>query len=268
MTKSDITDFTSVDRVDDPRFFQQFLDKGNENPQLRACKETICEGLRLVPGAHVLDIGCGLGADVFDIARRVGPTGRVQGIDLSSGMIDEAMIRSQSLRLPVSFEVGDAQGLRFSDETFDGCRLERVLMHVPDAVRAISETVRVTKRGGRVCVFDFDWDLQMVDSPFKDTTRKIARSFSDGMKNGWIGRQLPRRFREAGLVDVSVSTHMLFVDYPFLDLLIGGHLAKAREAGAFSEEELAEWWAQLRGATAAGTFSCGFVAFTVAGTRQ
>jgi ubiquinone/menaquinone biosynthesis C-methylase UbiE len=268
MPKSDITDFTTVDRTDDPAFFQRFLDKGNENQDLRACKGIILDGLRLAPGAHILDIGCGLGADVFDIARRVLPGGRVQGIDISAAMVDEAKLRSMPLGLPVSFEIGDAQALTFPDETFDGCRLERVLMHIPDVTRALAETARVTKRGGRVSVFDFDWDLQMVDSPFKETTRRIAQSFSDGMKNGRIGRQLLRRFKEAGLVDVSVSTHMLFVDLPFLELLIGGHLAKAREAGAFSAAELDEWWDHLRAATAAGTFCCGFTAFVVAGTKN
>ena len=80
--------------------------------------------------------------------------------------------------------------LRFATGSFDGCRAERVLMHVPDPIRALSEMLRVTKPGGRVSVFDFDWDTFVIDSPHSDTTRRVVSSFSDSIRNGWIGRQL------------------------------------------------------------------------------
>ena len=98
----------------------------------------------------------------------------------------------------MSFEVGDAQSLRFPDESLDAVRTERMLMHVTDPARALAQMVRALRPGGRMAVQDFDWETQFCDSPYKDTTRKIALSFCDGMKNGWIGRRLPRLFREAG----------------------------------------------------------------------
>ncbi|HTP19783.1 MAG TPA: hypothetical protein VMJ65_09275 [Solirubrobacteraceae bacterium] len=50
--------------------------------------------------------------------------------------------------------------------------------------------------------FDFDWDTHIVDSFHEDRTRTVVRSFTDGLQHGWIGRQLPRLFREHGLTDV------------------------------------------------------------------
>src|SRR4051794_18822077 len=107
--------FTEVDRTQDPGFFTRFLDEGNNLPDIRASKPVIIEGLHLTGGETVRDAGCGRGADVIELARIVGPAGRVAGIDVSEVMVAEAQRRSASLGLPVSFEVGDAQKLRFAD---------------------------------------------------------------------------------------------------------------------------------------------------------
>ena len=73
MASEDVTHFTSVDQTGDPAFFLKFLDEANKIPAVIAWKPAILDGLRLQPGAQVLDIGCGAGADAFDIADRLGP---------------------------------------------------------------------------------------------------------------------------------------------------------------------------------------------------
>jgi ubiquinone/menaquinone biosynthesis C-methylase UbiE len=128
--------------------------------------------------------------------------------------------------------------LRFNSGTFDGCRTERMLMHVPDASRAFSEMVRVTKRSGRISVFDFDWDTFIVDSPHRETTRRIVSSFSDSMRSGWIGRQLRRMFLDKGMIEIAVVPHQIFVGFEFLGLLIGGHLTRAQRVGTVKDIEL------------------------------
>jgi len=57
-----------------------------------------------------------------------------------------------------------------------------MLMHVSDADRAFDEMVRVIRPGGRLSVFDFDWETQFVDSPCQGTTRLIMRSFCDSSR--------------------------------------------------------------------------------------
>ena len=88
-----------------------------------------------------------------------------------------------------------------------------MLMHVPDPSRALSEMSRVLRVGGRMAVHAFDWESHFYDSSFKNTTRKIALSFCDGMKNGWIGRCLPRLFREVGMTDLSVAYRTIYHGY-------------------------------------------------------
>jgi len=219
-------------------------------------------------GSRVLGLGRGLGDDTFQIAERVGAGGRVTGVDVSTSMIDEARRRAHVRGLPVDFEVGDSQALRFDGGTFDGVRAERMLMHVPDAERAISEMARVLVPGGRLSVFDFDWETQICDSPYKETTRTIALTFCDGMKNGWIGRRMPRLFASHGIADVAVQTATLFVTYEFLTMLLGGHVARLHDTGVLSREEANQWWTSLAAADRDGTFLYGFTAFIVSGTKS
>lgn len=208
-----------------------------------------------------------MGADAFDIAAKLGPNGLVTGVDFSETLIAEAIRRAAGRNVSAAFEVGDAQNLRFSNHAFDAVRAERLLMHVPNARQALSEMARVLRRGGRMAVQDFDWETQFCDSPYEDTTRKIALSFCDGMKNGWIGRRLPRLFREVGMTGVSVSFETITVTYDFLQLLLGGHVARAVSTGVLSEQQAGLWWTNLAQANDEGTFLYGFTAFIVSGAK-
>jgi ubiquinone/menaquinone biosynthesis C-methylase UbiE len=188
-------------------------------------------------------------------------------VDISEFLVAEASRRASGRTLPVSFEVGDAHSLRFPDDSFDAVRTERMLMHVPDPIRALAEMVRVLKPSGRMAVQDFDWETQFCDSPYKDTTRKIALSFCDGIKNGWIGRRLPRLFRESGMTGITFSFPTVTANYDFLQLLLGGHVARAVSAGVLSEHEADQWWTHLARANAEGSFLYGFTAFSVSGIK-
>jgi ubiquinone/menaquinone biosynthesis C-methylase UbiE len=264
----DVTRFTSVDRTQDPGFYCRFLEQGNALADIQAAKPIILDGLRLSSGKIAADFGCGTGDDAVAMARLVGPTGRVVGIDISETMIDEARRRTDTLDLPVEYHVGDCLQLAFDDATFDACRTERMLMHVPEAERAFAEIVRVTRPGGRLSVFDFDWDTMVIDSVDRDNTRAVVRSFSDSIKTGWIGRRLPRMFRSSGLTDLTVVPHVVRVHFEFFELLVGGHLSRAQEAGVISAQEAETWWGGLRQADRDGDFLAAFTAFMVAGTKS
>jgi ubiquinone/menaquinone biosynthesis C-methylase UbiE len=263
----DITRFTRVDQQTDPSFFIRFLDAGNALEDIKQVKRVMVAQLELRDGLSLLDVGCGTGDDVRDLAPLVGPRGRIVGVDVSVAMIAEAKHRHAALGLPVEFLAGDAQKLKFPDASFDRCRTERMLMHLDNPEQALAEMVRVVRPSGRIVVFDFDWDTVFVDSPHKVTTRKIVHTFSDGIKHGWIGRSLPRLFHASGLTEVTCVPHAVRIYGAFAHRLFDGHLAKAQDTGILSADELACWWEHLEKAEAAGQFHLGFLGFVVSGRK-
>ncbi|MGH9000502.1 MAG: methyltransferase domain-containing protein [Acidimicrobiia bacterium] len=259
--------FASVDGTDDPGHFIHILELTRSIVGIDETRALIGDGLRLADGHAVLEVGSGLGIDALEWARRVGPTGRVVGVDLSAAMVAEATRRADGLGLGVSFAVGDACRLDFPDASFDVCRTERVLLYVPDAAQAISEMVRVTRPGGRVSVFDVDFNTLLIDHPDRETTERAVRTLRDSVADGCIGRKLPRLLTEAGLAEVSVSGHTLFFPFEVVEVVFGDLLAAATQRGEFTHEQLTSWWKHLRHRQEEGILHVSLTAFVVCGTR-
>jgi ubiquinone/menaquinone biosynthesis C-methylase UbiE len=259
--------FASVDRANDPSIFIRTLELAREVPGIAASRAKIMDGLRMAEGHTVLDVGCGIGYDSLLFGERVGPTGRVIGIDLSEIMLAEARRRAGGLGLPVFYASGDASHLDFPDDTFDSCRCERVLEYVPDVDQVLSEMIRVTRPGGRVGVFATDFGSVVVDHPDIETTDRILRMLAGSFPQGLVGRTMLRRFREHGLSEIEMSIESLLFTFPVLEIILGGTLLAAEERGDFTREELNAWWDSLRAAEKAGCLMAGMSAFIVAGTK-
>ena len=118
---------------------------------LAMARQALLEGLRPVAGEHVLDVACGTGVLVAELARVVGPGGEVVGVDLSQAMVDVANLREREpTSAPTRHERMDAQSLAFPDASFDVVLCAFGLMYVPDPERALAEMRRVLRPGGRV----------------------------------------------------------------------------------------------------------------------
>jgi ubiquinone/menaquinone biosynthesis C-methylase UbiE len=252
----------------DPGFALRFFDAGNRLPTVRALKPVMLDQLRLHRGQRVLEVGCGAGDDARTIARRVGPNGHVLGIDASPLAIAEATRRSQGRNLPATFQVGDVTMLELADATFDRCRAERLMMHAhgePPAL--VAEMARVLRPGGRLVLFELDWDTFAIDGAELELTRRIVRSYSDGVANGCVGRTLPRLLRDAGFVDIVTIPHAVDVPFDFFGWVLSGHLDAALAAGSFTPDELIAWWDAIDESHARGRFFAAILGFVVAGTK-
>jgi SAM-dependent methyltransferase len=137
--------------------------------------ETYEAALEALPAAprRALDVGTGTGAGAFAIARRF-PDSEVVGVDLASGMVEEARRKTPpELQGRVSFEVGDASKLPFPDGSFD-------LVAHANMIPFFDEVARLVAPGGYV-VFSFSGGAQTpIYVPPERLRRELAaRNFTD-----------------------------------------------------------------------------------------
>lgn len=98
---------------------------------------------------QALDAGCGTGAFLVPLARRLTPQGAtVIGLDLSAGTLGQAQARVEDEGLAVTCVIGDVEALPFDDCSFDLVLANYMLYHVPDLDHAIAELRRVLRPGG------------------------------------------------------------------------------------------------------------------------
>jgi ubiquinone/menaquinone biosynthesis C-methylase UbiE len=264
----DITQgFTQVDQAADPRFFIEFLDARKTIEGEHEVKQLILEMLDLKPGASVLDIGCGTGDDVREIAEIVGAHGRVVGIDPSDGLVAESKRRSAASSLPIEFRLGDVRKLDFPDAAFDRVRTDRVLMFVPEIELAIAEMVRVLRSGGRLVASELDHELRYIDSRRLELNRKIHAAWIASNPQPCLGRQLGRLFADHGLQNVRSAVRVIRPPYPMFMRIIGGFLSAAIRRGEILQAEADAWLADIAQLDEAGIFTNGAVAFTTSGQK-
>ena len=128
--------------------------------------------------------------------------------------------------------------------------------------------VRVTRPGGRVVAVDIDMDGVLLDLPDVDPylLRRAVHGMSDAMNTGQIGRQLPRRFREAKLEDVTYRAAVIAFPYDFVRHMVAGSLVGAVSIGATTEAEGEVVLAGMERAERDGGLYLGMPFYIVSGT--
>lgn len=111
----------------------------------------LAAGADIEPGLRVLDVATGTGFLAFEAAERVGPTGRVLGVDISKGMLAEAHRKAAEMKARnVEFVLGDAEWLDLPHGSFDRLTCASSLVLMADIPRALRHWSRSVKPGGLI----------------------------------------------------------------------------------------------------------------------
>jgi SAM-dependent methyltransferase len=114
--------------------------------------EALVEYAQPRPGMQVLDLASGTGVPAITLASRIGPTGHVTALDLSSDLLAIAAERARQRGFTnVSTQQADAQSLPFPDDRFDLATCRFGVMFFSDVERALRDLHRVLKPGARAC---------------------------------------------------------------------------------------------------------------------
>jgi len=119
-------------------------------PATRAARRESLLRLDAARDRDLLVCGAGSGLDLPLIP----PGPAITALDLTAAMLRRARTRAASSRRTVSFVIGDVTALPFADGTFDAVVLHLILAVVPRPERALAETARVLRPGGRALVLD------------------------------------------------------------------------------------------------------------------
>jgi ubiquinone/menaquinone biosynthesis C-methylase UbiE len=224
-------------------------------------------------GHRVLDVGCGPGDDVRAIARLVGAQGKVIGVDCDYQMIAEAWRRlgPRYDKRNVEFKVCDAHSLPFDADSFDVCYSDRLFQHLANPALALSEMIRVVVSGAGLVVSDPDWETLTIDVAERSITRRIVQFVADHfVRNGWMGRQLHRLFKEQALVDIQVDPAIVTAtSFEHAETLWSLRLnaSRARDAGVITGEQMASWLHDLEAADQSSLFFAAQLGFVVSGKK-
>ncbi|MBI2952819.1 MAG: methyltransferase domain-containing protein [Chloroflexi bacterium] len=132
-------------------YYDPLLELSASLPEVR---QMAVDRLELRTGDRALEVSVGTGANLPYIARRIGSTGQIFGIDISEGMLAQARKKLATVPCPVELQLGNAEDLPYADGIFDAVLNLGAMNFITDRKKAIDEMVRVAKPGAKIVFAD------------------------------------------------------------------------------------------------------------------
>jgi ubiquinone/menaquinone biosynthesis C-methylase UbiE len=189
---------------------------------------SLVDAAHVTVGERVLDVACGTGVVARIAAQRVGPTGRIVGLDLNPGMIRVAQSLPAPVGAPIEWLVRSAVDLRLEAESFDVVLCQQGLQFFHDKALALREMRRVLRRSGRLALSVWN-NVGLYNSAVGEALVRFVGSETAvrfcASRQAPAREELERLAREAGFSQVAVHLDRMDVHLPSLDQFTLHHLA-------------------------------------------
>lgn len=179
-------------------------------PYIRDTVLQIREILGVRPGGNFIEFACGDGHNALEMARIVGPDGRVLALDHDKFAIADATKIATKEQLNVQFRHADITKKLAEAEKgkFDGVMVDRALAHIPGFAKVVANMSDVLKRGGIVVAHDALWlptskypGLE-IDSDEAEINRIIVSNYAGDHGAPRIGKEIEQVFENNGLINI------------------------------------------------------------------
>lgn len=228
--------------------------------------------LELAPGMSLLDVGSGPGHTSLEMARRVGESGRVVGVDINADFVAAATRRAHAQGLRAEFVQAGFPPLPFPERSFERVLCKNVLEYVDSAADTMAEIARVAAPDAIVVAIDSDWEmlaLELAPSAQALSDRVIAAARALAVKEPRIGRRLYGLMRRAGLAEVKVSIFAGADTTGRMTMMLRQSWARyARDSGMVSTAEIEDWLGTIDAAIASGEYLMVLPQFVARGVKR
>jgi len=222
----------------------------------------------IAAGQTVLDYGCGPGWLAIELARRVGPAGAIDAVDLNAAFLARAAenAAAEGMAERIRFHRAEGDRIPLGDASVDRAIAKNVLEYVSDLDATLRDLRRVIRRGGRLHVVDSDWGMLAVEPLGADDIAELFAAASAAYKTPLIGRKLYGALRKAGFSDVKIEILASADTRGHFSPIVFNMASYARASGKMEEARIDRLLSTVRASIEDGSYLLVLPQFLVTGT--
>lgn len=174
---------------------------------LKGIKLSSYEYFSKIPSGVIIDLGCGTGIDVIQMAKMFSNQFNVVGIDHDASLIEIAKGNSSELK-NASFIVSEGNSIPFEDSSVEGLRAERLVQHLQNPKGVFDEAYRILKQDAPIVIVESDWSSLNFYCGSPDISQRMTEYLTkQKINNGSASKKLNTYFEESNFANTSINVH-------------------------------------------------------------
>jgi len=225
----------------------------------------ICEGI-------VVDLGCGTGTDVIELANTLDSKVKVIGIDHDSAILGKASLNNSNNNTNVEFVLSEVYTTPLVSDSVSGVRAERLLQHLLKPDELVNEIYRILKKDYPVVLIETDWASLSFYTEYLEIEQKINRYLTKKkVNNGFASRNLTKYLENNNFKNFSLEIFPFILrslkeanEYLWLEVI----LKEVADEGYINEQEYSTFLNRLHLMNSNNYFTCFLNVIIVSATKQ